>query len=189
MSGRKLAILAVTVLIGALLLAGAASAAGGSGAEPGLGPGGGRGHGPGPGAGAGPGVGPGGGPFGLGPATRKLDLTAAQREQLHAIVEQQWEAGLHAAVGAARDAHEALRAAIENPASTDEQLRAAVEATAVPDANLAVAHHKLFLAARAILTAEQQALLQQLQAARDARRDRQQDSVDAWLGGPPPEEH
>jgi Spy/CpxP family protein refolding chaperone len=180
MSFRKLAIVASMVLAGAALLAGVASAAAGAG--PGPGPGGGRGHGP----GFGPG-GPGGGPFGLGPATRELNLTVAQREQLRTIVEQEWEAGLHATVAAARDAHEALRAVIENPAATEEQLRAAAQATAVPDSNLAVAHHKLYLAARAILTTEQQALLQQLQAERDQRRDRRRDSIDAWLGGPPPE--
>jgi Spy/CpxP family protein refolding chaperone len=178
MSGRKLVIVTVIVLAGAGLLAGVAGAAAGAG--PGLGQGGGHGRGPGPG-------GPGGGPFGLGHATRELDLTVAQREQLRTIVEQQWEAGLHAAVDAARDAHEALRAVIENPASTEEQLRAAAQATAVPDADLAVAHHKLYLASRAILTTEQQVLLQQLQAERNERRDRRQDSVDAWLGGPPPD--
>ena len=187
MSGRKRVFLATVVLAGAVLLAGVASvtvAAGGAGAGPGLGQGGGRGHGPGPGFGPG---GPGGGPFGIGPATRELGLTADQRERLRAIVEQEWEAGLHAAADAARDAREALRAAIENPAATEEQLRAAAQAAAAPDANLAVAHHKLYLAARAILTTEQQVLLQRLQAERDERRDRRQGAVDAWIGGPPPD--
>lgn len=184
MSGRKLVTLTTVILAGAVLLAGAASAAGGAGAGPGLGQGGGRGPGHGPGLGPG---GPGGGPFGIGPATRELDLTADQRGQLRAIVEQEWEAGMHAAVDAARDAREALRAAIENPVTTEDQVRAAAQATAVPDANLAVARHKLFLAAREILTGEQQVLLQQLQAERDQRRDRRQDSIDAWIGGPPPD--
>jgi Spy/CpxP family protein refolding chaperone len=175
MSGSKRTILAMTILAAAVLLAGAAGLAS---AGPGPGPG--R-HG---GDGLGPG-GPGGGPFGLGPATRELELTVAQREQLRAIAEQQWESGLKAAVEAARTAREALRAAVENPAATEEQVRAAATATAAPDANLAVAHHKLYLAARAILTTEQQALLQRLQAERDERRERRHDAVDAWLGGPP----
>lgn len=174
MSGSKTAFLAATILVGAVLLAGAASAAGG--------PGGGRGHGPGPG----PGFGPGGGLFGLGPAARELDLTVTQREQLRELAEREWQAGLSAVVDAAREAREALRAAIENPAATEEQIRAAAAATTVPDANLAVAHHKLYLAARALLTAEQTAVLEKLQAERNARRERRQESLDAWLGGPPP---
>ncbi len=182
MSGRKLTIPAVMILTLVALLAGAAIAAGGAGSGSGRGAGGGHGRGP----GFGPG-GPGGGPFGLGPAMRELDLTVAQREQLRAILQREWDGGLHAMVDAARDAHESLRAAIQDPAATEEQLRMAAEATAAPDATLAVAHHKLFLAARAILTAEQQALLQQLQAERAERRDRRQESVDAWLGGRPPD--
>jgi Spy/CpxP family protein refolding chaperone len=166
------------------LLAGAVMAAGGAGSGSGLGPVGGHGRGP----GFGPG-GPGGGPFGLGSAMRELDLTVAQREQLRAILAREWDGGLHAAVDAARDAREALHAVIQDPAATEEQLRAAAQAAAAPEANLAVAHHKLFLAARAILTAEQQALLQQLQAERVERRDRRQDSIDAWLEGPPPDAH
>jgi Spy/CpxP family protein refolding chaperone len=179
MSGSKRTILAMTILVAAALLAGAAGLAS---AGPGPGRHGGDGFGPGGPGGKG---GPGGGPFGLGPATRELELTVAQREQLREIAEQQWESGLKAAVEAARTAHEALRAAVENPAATEEQLRAAASATAAPDANLAVAHHKLYLAARSILTTEQQALLQRLQAERDQRRERRQDAVDAWLGGPP----
>ncbi len=176
MSGSKRTILTMTILVGVALLAGAAGLAI---AGPGSGRRGGDGFGPG-----GPG-GPGGGPFGLGPAMRELELTVAQREQLRAIAEQQWGSGLQAAVEAARTAREALRAAVENPAATEEQLRAAALATATPDANLAVAHHKLYLAARSILTTEQQALLQQLQAERNGRRERRHDAVDAWLGGPP----
>ena len=182
MNGSKLTIPAGVLLILVGLIAGVSMAASGAGSGPGVGPGGGHGLGP----GFGPG-GPGGGPFGLGPAMRELDLTVAQREQLRAILEREWDGGLHAVVDAARDAHEALRAVIQDPAATEEQLRAAAEATAAPDATLAVAHHKLFLAARAILTTEQQALLQQLQAERAERRDRRQESVDAWLGGPPPD--
>ncbi|MCU0231841.1 MAG: periplasmic heavy metal sensor [Acidobacteria bacterium] len=177
MSGKRRAVLIISIVAGAALLAGVAGAVAGPG--PGGGPGGDRGFGAG---------GPGGGPFGIGRATRELNLTVAQREQLRTIFEQQWQAGLQAAVDAARDAHDALRAAIQNPAATEEQLRAAVQATAIPDANLAVAHHRLYLAARAILTAEQQTLLSQLQAERNERRERRHDAVGAWLGGPPRDE-
>ena len=151
---RHFRFLGLSAIVAALVIGGAFAYA--QGPQPGL-----RGR----GAGFGPGA---------GLALRGLDLTEAQQEQVRQLSQQNREQ-LRPLMDRVRAAQEARRQAVEAIPFNEAQVRAAMKDLADVEADLAVAQARLHSDIYALLTAEQQQLLQQRRANREARaKERQQ---------------
>jgi Spy/CpxP family protein refolding chaperone len=98
----------------------------------------------------------------------RLDLTDAQREQVKSILEPRRES-LQALHGRARAAHEALMAAITAEAFNEGLIRARAADVALVDVEVAVERGRVHADVLQILTADQKARLEELQAARPGR--------------------
>lgn len=101
-------------------------------------------------------------------ALRALDLTDAQREQIRQLTQQQREQA-RPLLDKVRAAQEARRQALEAVPFSEQQIRAAAQALAEVEADLAVQRARLQADIYALLTTEQQAQLEKMRAARDAR--------------------
>lgn len=105
---------------------------------------------------AGHGFAPGHGPMGLGRLFHELDLSAAQRDQLHEIMDRH-HSGPAAEV--AKAFHEAQRQAEElalDPMADESRIVEAVRAAAAEAESLALEKHRLAVEIFGILTPEQQ---------------------------------
>lgn len=114
----------------------------------------------GPGFGHGPGMGPGHGPMGMGFAmgrlVERLDLTEAQRDEIHGVLEARREAG----AGAREEMRAARKALFEqiHAEETDEgAIRQAAADVAALEADLAVERSLTLQEVRNVLTPEQRA--------------------------------
>lgn len=166
---RRFHILTLSAFVALAALGGAALSSTVVAAQ-GPGPGGPRGRGP----GFGPGFGRGGPQAGL--ALRALDLTEAQREQVRQLTEQHRQQ-TRALVERARAAGDAQRQAMEAPAFNEQQVRAAAQALAEVQTDLAVQQARLRSDIYALLTAEQQQRLQQMQAERETRQNERRERM------------
>ena len=123
----------------------------------------------------------------LGAMTRllhRLDLTSAQRDQIHAILDAA-KPQLQPHVEALRAAREKMRAL--DPANFDEaQVRAIAQTRAAETTEMAVLAQKVRSQVWAVLTPEQQAEAAKVKAERQERRQRMRDCIQA-AGAPPAE--
>lgn len=165
-------VLMPAVIVG-VLLAGSSTAA----QPPGRG---GWGLGPGPGRGM---MGP-GGPFGLGFALGRLDVTDAQRQQIRTIV-QSHRQEFQALAERRRTAQHALQAAITADPLDEAAIRSASAALAEVQADDAVLRAKVHREVFAVLTPEQQAkakaLREEAQKRAEQRRQRRMNRPGADL--------
>jgi Spy/CpxP family protein refolding chaperone len=131
----------------------------------------------GPGPGGRPGRGPGGTGVGSGATFRGLNLSDTQRQQMRDLADQHRDA-LRAAADRVRTARDAQQAALATIPVNEGQVRATTQALAEAQTELALEQARLRGEAFALLTPEQQAEAQKLQAERQtrqrARRDRLQ---------------
>jgi periplasmic protein CpxP/Spy len=131
-----------------------------------------------------PGHGRHGGPghhgFDRGPGTgmfhvfEELELTDAQKEQIHELLEAQHENG-EAARDAARTARATLHEAIHADVLDEAAIRAAAADVAALEADQAVARATVFQSIRQVLTAEQLAKLAEIKAKHAERREERMD--------------